>query len=309
MKPERSPQDWTEAQLRDRLIPALRELRGVGTLGDIVAKAGTPSEPTANVLRRMLDEFRGHLAVDENGELLYKFPPGLRVQRDWRKTLRAVAYAVFKVALKICIAVVLIAYFLIFVAIAIAVVVALLSGGSSSSSTSSRRSSGWSSCRHSDGLGDFFFWWWVFGDPDYRRRRDYGRWERRRGLSPYEVKAKEKGRPFYEGVFAYVFGEEEPPRDPWAEERELLAYIRDHRGRITATDLVMLTGKSLTEAEQLATSLMVNYNGDVEVTEDGSLIYTFDELMKSAYVRPRRAAPRLRAEVEAEAVTSRLGGA
>lgn len=305
MRPER-PQHWTEAQWRARLIPALRELRGVGTLGDVVAKAGTPSEPTANVLRRMLDEFRGHLAVDENGELLYKFPPSLRVQRDWKETLRAVgraAYAVFKVAFKICIAVVLIAYFLIFLALAIAVVVALLGGGGSSSS-SSRRSSHWLSRRHSNGLGDLFFWWWIFGEPDYRRRRDHSRWERRRGMSPYEVPAKEKGRPFYEGIFAYVFGEEEPPRDPLAEERELLAYIRDHRGRITAADLVLLTGKSLAEAEQLAAHLMVNYNGDVAVTEDGSLVYTFDELMKSAYVRPRRAAPRLRAEVEAETVTT-----
>ncbi len=57
--------------------------------------------------------------------------------------------------------------------------------------------------------------------------------------------------------------------------------MRDHKGRLTASELVGLTGLSMLKAEEELTRLMVEYDGDVEVADDGTLLYTFDELLKT----------------------------
>jgi hypothetical protein len=166
---------------------------------------------------------------------------------------------------------VLVLYFVIFVVLIIAAIIA-----ASQSSSDDRRSSS----RGGDGGFGWLFWFW--GGPSYSSD---GYSSRGRASRPKDA------RPFYKKVFAFVFGPEPAPKDALAEERALLAWIRAMKGRITAADLAGRTGTSLRRAEDRATKLIVDYGGDVEVTEDGTLVYTFKNLLVEGGAKKAEAAP------------------
>jgi hypothetical protein len=83
-------------------------------------------------------------------------------------------------------------------------------------------------------------------------------------------------------VHAFVFGTPAPAHDPRARERNVLAYIRDHAGRITAADTASLTGLPLEQADALTLDLAARYEGDIEVTDSGAILYTFESLATTA---------------------------
>lgn len=87
-------------------------------------------------------------------------------------------------------------------------------------------------------------------------------------------------------VHAFVFGAPAPAEDPAARERNILAYIRDHAGRITAADTASLTGLPLEEADALTLDLAARYEGDIEVTDSGAILYTFESLATTAGESP-----------------------
>src|SRR5439155_5496496 len=80
----------------------------------------------------------------------------------------------------------------------------------------------------------------------------------------------------------FVFGPKSAPRDPREADKRLVAFLRDHKGRVTAAELAALTGLSLAAAEEELTRLMVEYDGEVEVASDGTLLYVFEEVLPSA---------------------------
>jgi uncharacterized membrane protein len=176
------------------------------------------------------------------------------------------AYSAFKFLFKVSIMVVLIGYFvlflLIFIAVLVGAIAALFRG--SDSDVDFDFDLGW--------VFDLLFWfWWISPPPTYQVPQPTRR--------PVRKARKRRTRPFYRDVFAFVFGEEEEKEDPLAEGRQILDFVREHQGRLTAADLVALTGCTLAEADDRLLKLMVDYQGDVEVTEEGALVYTFDRLM------------------------------
>jgi hypothetical protein len=86
---------------------------------------------------------------------------------------------------------------------------------------------------------------------------------------------------FYQSVFDFVFGPKGAPKDPRAQDRRFVSFLRDHKGRITAAELVALTGLPYDEADQELTRLMAEYDGEVEVAEDGTLVYVFEGVLPS----------------------------
>lgn len=276
--------EYTAPQLRQRLEPHLRRRTGPATLGDIVAETGLPSEQTEPVLRQLLDEYDGRVQVDEHGELVYAFPNGLKPRTntfgDVLRAVRDTLWAWFKVAYKAGILVILVLYFVFFLVVMIAAMVAMIAAASNSDSDFDLDLDG---C--GDGCGGGCFPWDIlwFIDPPGSYRRQPQKFQRQ-GVSPYQTKPKatKKGPPFWLQAFEFVFGEERAKADPLQQERELLAYIRDHRGRVTVADVVALTGQSVDEAERTLNHLMVAHAGDIEVSDEGVLIYTFDRLMVSA---------------------------
>lgn len=262
----------SELAHEERIVAALKARRGRITLGDLLVDTGLPKAVAETQLKHVLKTYESHLEVDENGEIVYLFHPAFR-RRDqgdaFKRALRSfvkTAYKTFKFLFKITIMVTLVVYFLVFVALLIAAFVAMASrGGSNSSSSSSSR------------RNPIFFVGRLFWAPGRRSRRgDYG-YSRARSHDSEE--------PLYKRIFAYVFGpeaNEEGSPDPFGAEKIVLAFLRSQKGVATASELATQTGWGQQEAEGRIASLMADYDGDVRVTRNGTLLYSFNGLAMSA---------------------------
>jgi hypothetical protein len=133
-------------------------------------------------------------------------------------------------------------------------------------------------------VGDALFWtfhpwspfsvygspgWGVpaYGAPAYAARR-----ERSRGPRV----------PLYERVNRFFFGPPQPPVDPRENERLIVAAIRAGKGRIGLADVMRVTGLPREQADPLMARLMLDYEGDVGVSEEGGIFYRFPALRKTA---------------------------
>jgi hypothetical protein len=253
------------------LFDALRErARGQTALvkvtrADAVALTGMPTEQAEPALKNLVGRYRSHLAVTDEGELVYEFDPSLE-RRDkvtFGERMRAageVAWRGFQFLFKIWIVVTLVAYVVAFIAMMIA-----LMASRSSDDRDDRRGGG----------GMPWLWFWLMPDLAprgyYDQARYYGRPARR-----------QPKKRFYHSVFDFVFGEKGAPVDERAADKRLVAFLREHKGRVTASELSALTGESLRAAEEELTRLMIEYDGEVEVADDGTLMYVFNEVLPSA---------------------------
>ena len=236
------------------------------TRADAVALTGLPNEQAEPALKSLVATYRSHLAVTEEGELVYEFDPSLE-RRDkvpLGERLAAagqVAWRGFQMLFKIWIVVTLVVYVVAFLAMMVSMMVA-----KQGDDRNDRRGGG----------GLPWIWFWLMPDlapPGYRRDA-YGRPLRRASNQPQKR--------FYQSVFDFVFGPKTAAVDPRQADKRLLAFLREHKGRATASELSALTGLSLRAAEEELTRLMVEYDGEVEVADDGTLLYVFEAVLPSA---------------------------
>ena len=266
---------------RLKVLPVLRKLGGKATVGEVVAGTGLTAPEATETLWALVSELDGHVDVGAGGDVLFRFPPSLQKQTKsevWAHFWGAL-YAGFKTFFKIGIMVVLGAYFVVFAIIALLMMIAALAkvfGDSDSnegwgSSDSSRGSSGFD-------LGDLLGWLWLTDNtrPSYQ---PYDRWQRSRGMSTHAPAPAAKSLPLYQKVVGYVVGDEEPPPDPARPDRETLAYVRDKGGYLTATDVLQLRGTRGTESAQIASRLAFTNGGYVEITDNGTVLFRFEEIM------------------------------
>lgn len=264
------------AQTRSDILASLRRLGGRATLGDVVADSGLSSDAVRDGLKQLLASHRGHLAVADSGELIYEFDPRL-IQRDAEPLLTRMSRAFGRVVrggFKAWIVVMLVGYFVVFVALVIAAILASQRGGDSRG--------GWRGGRGRGGLPiDPIFLYWIWG-PRWRIGRPYygHRWER--------TLPKEDRVPFYKKVFAFVFGPDRPSPDERQLDRSKLRLIRAGSGVVTTAELVEHTGATFDEAEEDMARLLGKYDGEPVVSPDGELVYAFPDVMAS--VRDDRSA-------------------
>lgn len=266
---------------------ALRRLDGVATVGDVAAETGLSQAESEAALRELLEQYRGHLAVGERGDLVYRFDPDF-LDRDhapaWVR-FRETAWDVFKTVYKVSIAVVLVVYFIVFILLAIAAIIAINKDGDGDFDLGGGD--------HGRGgglpLGDLLFWYWIW-NPNWGWGRPYygDRYGRRDGKLDRRERAQRP--PFYKKVFAYVFGPDRPEDTPERRDRRLLRLARSRDGVLTAADLVQATGMGLDEAEEELARLMAAHDGDAEPTAAG-VVYTFPDLMVSADVERSETRP------------------
>jgi hypothetical protein len=265
---------YSPEQADEALVQALRGKKGRLTKADAVTASGLPSYMVEDSLERLLGRYRSHLEVTEDGELLYSFDP--KLERRGEPTLAERARAAGRVlaragmwVFKAWIMVTLIVYVIAFVIL----VLGMMFGSNDNRRRDDRGFGG-------DGLG--WLWWFLMPDFGYGYRDRYGR--PIGGPAP-RARLGRGGQPkkkFIYSVFDFVFGPARPERDKLGDEREILAYLREHDGRITATDLVAMFGWSYPRAEEEVTRLLVDYDGEPEVTDEGVIVYEFPKLLKSA---------------------------
>lgn len=265
------------------------------TIADAAAKSGLALWDAERGLHALVAEYRGHLRVTEEGELLFRFPHGFTkpwVTRTWlssaaSKIGRALV-GVARFVVRAWIAIVLVGYVLIFLAIML--------GLSFARSSDDRGSSGigvnvmGAVFRV---LADALFWMFHPFSPFSYTYYGSSSWSSSQSVpSPWEArKPQEPKVPFYEKVNRFFFGPEEPPEDARAVQKKVLAEIRAQKGRIGLSDVMRVTGLSRDEADPLMARLMLEFNGTVEVSEEGGIAYRFTDVRKTAAADAGEARP------------------
>jgi hypothetical protein len=243
------------------------------TVADAAAKAGLPLRDAEEGLRYLAAEFSGHLAATEKGEILYSFPRGLErppetrlLRRIGRGLVKAVV-GVGRFIVRAWVSIVMVGYALAFLALMIAL------------AARSDRDEG-----PGEAIGivlrviaEALFWTFHPFSPVYLSREPgwlhtgYG-----------SRRARQKRIPFYEKVNRFVFGPPKPARDPLEEERKVLAELRRQKGRVAPADVMRVTGLDREEAERLLLRLLVDYQGELEVSDSGAIVYRFTDLRQTA---------------------------
>lgn len=268
----------------DALKTALRGHRGELTVADAAARSGLALRDAERGLYALLERYPGNLKATSEGELLFSFPSGLDKPRKeltaWHRfTQKAgkLVKATGRFVLRAWISVVMIGYALAFLAVVVALIAASLSGN-----RDDREGGGISGGLH---LGyvlfrvvaEALFWtfhpaWTFYPDSHY----GYGRVDARR------QQKKKEGVPFYQKVNRFVFGPEAPPDDPREREQRMLVEIRRKAGRIGVSDVMRVLGIPREEAEPFLARLMLDYDGEVNVSDDGGITYSFPAVRKTA---------------------------
>ncbi|GHV76580.1 hypothetical protein AGMMS49942_14010 [Spirochaetia bacterium] len=272
-----------------KVTEAFRRQSGGATVADIVAKTALPLHRVRELVPRAADEYSARLLVTESGEILYSFPRGFtskyrgfkarlgRFMEKFGRGLKIAAALVFKV----WIMVMLVGYFVLFMLIALAaLMVSVAASSQSSNNRSSNRGGGIGGLYFASGIFDLIIRIWFYSElTKSLDRRYYGR---------NTPAPRPKGRPLYKAIFSFVFGDGDPNAD-WAsrEKQAVIAYIQANRGVISLPEFMTLTGNSPAEAEGRITGYCAEFGGLPEATDDGTVVYRFDELLLRADKKDR----------------------
>lgn len=262
------------------ILSSLRRLKGRATVGDVASELGMAAAEAKAGLRSLLESHHGHLEVTDSGQLVYSFDKGFiaRGSEPVLAKFKRAATRFLTAAFKAAIVIVLVGYFLVFVALVIA---ALLARRDNSSGYGGRRHGGGG--LHL-GLGDFWLWYWIWGSGWRRGRPYYGAdWER---TLPRSVKV-----PFYKKVFAFVFGPDLPTPSKRQRDRDALRLIRSRNGVVSAAEFVEHSGLPLADAEDELARLLGAQDGEAAVSPDGEVVYVFPEVMASVRRHSKTPAP------------------
>ncbi len=248
------------------LASALANFRGELTVADASTRSGLPLREAEEGLRALAADYAGHLAATSKGELIYSFPRGLVKPAETRLFHRAgralwkAASAMMRFVVRAWVSVVLVGYAGVFLIVLIALA---LRGGDD-------RDSPW------DGVGMLLrviaeALFWTFHPFSPMALRGEPRWMH---VSP----SRRHHLPFYERVNRFVFGPSQVKPDPRHQQRDILAEIRRQKGRIAPGDVMRVTGLAREEAELLLLRLVVDYEGDIAVSDAGAITYRFADL-------------------------------
>lgn len=250
------------------------------TLTDAAAMTGLSFDETREAMAVLLARYICRLQVSENGDLIYHFGDGLRRrgEKSFAERARDAAawlWKVFTVIYKAWIAVTLVIYFLLFLVLLIVVIIA----------SSSRQSSDDRRRRSSVDLGSLLYlfasifdWQTHTTTIDYRQDQHGYRYPHYRP-SPGALNNAKKN--FMASVYDFVFGPPRVERDPLANQQEVAAYLRQHKGLLVTTELSALAGWTLPQAETFFTDCILRFRGDSKISENAVLYGEFDEIVRS----------------------------
>ncbi|MDR0639656.1 MAG: hypothetical protein LBG27_12275 [Spirochaetaceae bacterium] len=271
---------FADKKAYEAVCDAFRHSGGGMTVADLAAKTALPLAVVKEAAPRAADEYNGSLSVTESGEILYAFPHGFKSRRRGAKVLlmkvlstAGKALFVFgKWAFKVWIMLILVGYFALFMLLALAAL--LLSVAASSSNNSSSRRSNDGAIGLVGGLFNMIIRLWFYSEL-LNMDRDYAY-----GRRPAE---KPRGRPLHKAIFSYVFGDGDP--NATIEQRHksaVIAFIQANKGVINLEEYITITGKPPVDADREITAFCAEFGGSPEATEDGTIVYRFDDLMLKA---------------------------
>ncbi|MDR0503442.1 MAG: hypothetical protein LBH16_09000 [Treponema sp.] len=256
----------------EKIVLSLKKRKSAVTTADVCSATALPLSTVRELLPKAADEYQAHLQVTQSGEILYTFPSGFKSRyrgfkavfgRVFKKSA-AVIRKILVFLFKVWTMVMLIGYFIFFLLLAIASV--LLSIAARSSDKGGSGSSG----SFSFGLFDLLFRVWFFTEITRPNNYDYRCVKRE----------KREKRPMHKAVFSFIFGEGDPNKT-WEEQKNkaLITYIQENRGVISLAEYMAFTGENSLEAEETILSFCSKFSGSPEVTEEGTIVYCFSDLL------------------------------
>jgi len=255
-----------------KVVNSLKRRKKGATVADICASTALPLSTVRELLPKAADEYSGRLQVTQSGEILYHFPDGFKSRYRgfgvWLSRALQKSASFLRLSLsflfKVWIVVMLIGYFVLFLALALASVFISVAAKSSDN----KRGGNFFGFR----LFDLIIRLWFYSSLTSPR---YG--------SNRVTRNAKKSRPMHKAVFSFVFGEEDPNID-WQERqsRAIIAFLQANRGVITLPEYMAFTGESSVDAEQTLLAFCSKYAGSPEVTEEGTIVYRFDDLLLRA---------------------------
>jgi hypothetical protein len=255
----------------------LKSFKGQFTLTDAAAVMGSSLAQAKDALDVMMGKYVCRLAMTENGDLIYSFGDSLirRGQKTFAERMDAVRewlWKAFTVFFKVWIAVTLVVYFVIFLIILIALIVAASQGGGRRRGSSIRL----------DGIFRMFFaifqWRTATTMIGYQMDRQGYRY---RSYQPRSAVLNEKKKNFIASVYDFVFGPPRVERDSLNDQKELAAFVRQKKGIISPAEIVMLTGRSIPDAEVFFSECLSCFNGDAKLSDHGVVVGQFDQMTRS----------------------------
>lgn len=260
------------ARAADDLATRLQTALGDGltevTVADAAARSGLALADAERGLHRLSRRFGGHIAVTERGELRFRFPDGFAIdheRRDARQLALARvvrgASAVATWTARLALTVFLVGYSAIF---ALGLLIGSIVLAIIAEDGAPLEGAGLLLYGLVEVLFEGLYWSThpaLAQDPEQRALRD--------GRSNSHL---------YERINRVFFGPPLAVEDPLAARRLLTQEIRAHRGRIGRSDVERVIGCTPAQAEVLLSSMLVDFDGHVEVSEDGAIFYVFAAL-------------------------------
>lgn len=277
--------EYDKTLVREALVKGFKQRNAESTVADLAGLTGLPLNQIEAQLPAVADEFGGRLKVTEKGEILYSFPDGMKSRltgfgpslRRFFQSAKRVAITVAKTLFKVWIMGMLVGYFVLFLALALFAMlasIAMQQGGNGRSSN--RRGGGlggiWLTGRLFDSLIRIWFYSELFKTPEQRSARSALRKER---------------HPLHKAVFSHVFGDGDPNQN-WAEieKKAVIAFLQTHKGLMTMTEFMAITGQDPLEAELSINRYLLEFEGLPEVSTDGTLYFSFPKLLSRLGTTP-----------------------
>ncbi|KNA17015.1 hypothetical protein SOVF_083950 [Spinacia oleracea] len=263
--------DKLPADVRTRAMDAIDSCGGRVTIGDVSSKAGLKLNEAQKALQALAADTDGFLEVSDEGDVLYVFPKDYRSRlvgksfrmkiEPWADKAKSGAEYLIRVSFGTTL-----------IASIVLVFTAILIAASSGSDDDSRKRRGGRSFSSGPNINFFFnpadlFW---YTDRNYYRR------PQRRGNS--------EGLNFIESVFSFVFGDGDPNQGIEEERWKLIGqYIVSNGGVIIAEELAPYLDLQTEESdESYILPVLLRFDGQPEVDEEGNILYRFPSLQRTA---------------------------
>lgn len=274
---------YNQKKVQKKLVTAIKKRKNESTIADLIAVTGLPKHQVEETMPKVVLEYAGQMKVTESGEILYYFPRGMKniVQGPLPKFKRNFSNVVnqtgkaLTLLFKVWIMVTLIGYFVIFVTLLLlALFASMAASASSKDSRTTTRSRG-------GGFMGFYLTSQIFRI--FISLLLYSRIEKSSRQNAWALPKKRKKDPLHYSIFAFVFGTDKKEQREWSERlrKAFITYVMNHQSIITIEELMNLSGFDFSEANRLMSAYLLEYNGEPDVSEGGTLIYRFPELLRT----------------------------
>ncbi|GMP95198.1 hypothetical protein CsSME_00044334 [Camellia sinensis var. sinensis] len=235
--------DKLPVDVRRRAMDAVDSCGGRVTIGDVASKAGLKLNEAQKALQAIAADTNGFLEVSDEGDVLYVFP------KDYRSKLVAKSFRMkiepfVEKAKSAAEYVVRVSFGTALIASIVIVYTTIIA------LLSSRR-----------------YW-----DPYYYRRQ--------------RVRADGDGMNFIESIFSFVFGDGDPNQGIEEERWKLIGeYIASNGGVVTAEELAPYLDLETTKEtadDSYILPVLLRFDGQPEVDEEGNILYRFPSLQRTA---------------------------